>query len=56
MANEHWEEINEWDIEEDIELAQHITVYMVHHSSINDDEREYEWHALVKCYGAHQIL
>ncbi|RIA82500.1 hypothetical protein C1645_835259 [Glomus cerebriforme] len=36
MANEHWEEISEWDIEEDIDLAQRITVHSVH--SVDDEE------------------
>jgi len=36
MANEHWEEINEWDAEEDIDLAQRITVHTVH--SVDDEE------------------
>src|SRR4051812_29638080 len=39
MANENWEEISEWDIEEDVDLAQRITVHSVH--SIDDDE-EYQ--------------
>uniref|UniRef100_A0A1D1XZI8 Uncharacterized protein n=1 Tax=Anthurium amnicola TaxID=1678845 RepID=A0A1D1XZI8_9ARAE len=36
MANEHWEEINEWEIEEDIDLAKRITVHSVH--SVDDEE------------------
>lgn len=36
MANEHWEEICEWEIEEDIDLAQRITVHSVH--SVDDEE------------------
>jgi hypothetical protein len=40
MANENWEEISEWDIEEDIDLAQRITVHSVH--SV-DDEEEFQF-------------
>ncbi|GBB99373.1 hypothetical protein RclHR1_00350029 [Rhizophagus clarus] len=40
MANENWEEISEWDIEEDVDLAQRITVHSVH--SI-DDEEEFQF-------------
>ncbi|CAG8701339.1 3441_t:CDS:1, partial [Scutellospora calospora] len=50
MANEHWEEINEWDIEEDIELAQRITVHTVHHSSTTDDESEDSEYQLVQAH------
>ncbi|KAF0507913.1 hypothetical protein F8M41_018889 [Gigaspora margarita] len=50
MANEHWEEINEWDIEEDIELAQRITVHTVHHSSMSDDESEDSEYQLVQAH------
>ncbi|CAG8667880.1 11628_t:CDS:1 [Dentiscutata erythropus] len=50
MANEHWEEINEWDIEEDIELAQRITVHTVHHSSVSDDESEDSEYQLVQAH------
>lgn len=44
MANENWEEISEWEIEEDIDLAQRITVHAVR--SI-DEEEEYQ---LVQAY------
>ncbi|PKC75659.1 hypothetical protein RhiirA1_407416 [Rhizophagus irregularis] len=37
---ENWEEISEWDIEEDIDLAQRITVHSVH--SV-DDEEEFQF-------------
>lgn len=39
MSNEHWEEINEWDVEEDFDLAKRITVH-----SVDDgvDEEEYQ--------------
>ncbi|CAG8547746.1 hypothetical protein C2G38_2186098 [Gigaspora rosea] len=50
MANEHWEEINEWDIEEDIDLAQRITVHTVHHSSMSDDENEDSEYQLVQAH------
>ncbi|CAG8499894.1 13750_t:CDS:1 [Cetraspora pellucida] len=50
MANEHWEEINEWDIEEDMELAQRITVHTVHHSSMSDDENEDSEYQLVQAH------
>lgn len=42
MSNEHWEEISEWDIEEDIDLAQRITVHAVHSISECGDDDEYQ--------------
>ncbi|CAI2176182.1 15311_t:CDS:1 [Funneliformis geosporum] len=42
MSNEHWEEISEWDIEEDVDLAQRITVHAVHSISEGGDDEEYQ--------------
>ncbi|CAG8802488.1 2605_t:CDS:1, partial [Racocetra fulgida] len=42
--------INEWDVEEDMELAQRITVHTVHHYSMSDDESEDSEYQLVQAH------
>jgi len=43
MSNEHWEEISELDIEEDIDFAQRITVHAVHSINEGGDDDEYQF-------------
>lgn len=53
MANENWEEISVWDVEEDMDmdLTQRITVHTVHHlNSDNPDDAEDSEYQLVQAH------
>jgi len=52
MATEAWEEIREWEVEEDFELAQRITVHAIPNPASSEDEGEGDEYQYIQTFKA----